>query len=63
MSEQRSDDRESSPRTGASDAERTDTEAEDEEVDTSHLDGLVDGCGCAEMMDHLSEEREKQADS
>jgi hypothetical protein len=34
-------------------------QAEDEEVDTSHLDGLEDGCGCAEVMDHLSERREE----
>ena len=60
MSEQRSDG-EAPSRTGAKTTER---EAdEEEEVDTSHLDGLADGCGCAEMMDHLSEEREKQADS
>ena len=57
MNEQRSDGRERPSRTGAKASER-DVESE-EEVDTSHLDGLADGCGCAEMMDHLSEEREE----
>lgn len=27
-------------------------------VDTSHLDDVDDGCGCAEVWEHLSEERE-----
>jgi hypothetical protein len=26
-------------------------------VDTSHLDGVADGCGCAEVWEHLSEGR------
>jgi hypothetical protein len=29
-----------------------------ERVDTSHLDGVADGCGCAEVWEHLSEGRE-----
>ena len=28
-----------------------------ERVDTSHLDGVEDGCGCAEVWEHLSEGR------
>ena len=28
-----------------------------EDVDTSHLDDVEDGCGCAELWEHLSEER------
>jgi hypothetical protein len=28
-----------------------------ERVDTSHLDGVADGCGCAEVWEHLSEGR------
>ncbi|WP_158204562.1 hypothetical protein [Halomarina oriensis] len=53
MSEQRSETRESA---GAD----SDRENEEEKaVDTSHLDGLADGCGCAEVMDHLSEQREE----
>jgi hypothetical protein len=31
------------------------------EVDTSHLDDLEDGCGCAEVWEHLSEGREAEA--
>ena len=31
---------------------------DDEAVDTCHLDGLDDGCGCAEVWDHLSEQRD-----
>lgn len=30
----------------------------DDEVDTSHLDDLEDGCGCAEVWEHLSEDEE-----
>ena len=30
---------------------------EPERVDTSHLDGVEDGCGCAEVWEHLSEGR------
>ncbi|MEF8841825.1 MAG: hypothetical protein V5A62_09410 [Haloarculaceae archaeon] len=33
-------------------------ERERERVDTSHLDGVADGCGCAEVWEHLSEGRE-----
>jgi len=29
-----------------------------DEVDTSHLDDIEDGCGCAEVWEHLSEERD-----
>jgi hypothetical protein len=28
-----------------------------ERVDTSHLDGVADGCGCAEVWEHLSGRR------
>lgn len=38
----------------------TDTdERSDAEVDTSHLDGVEDGCGCAEVWEHLSDERDE----
>ncbi len=33
----------------------------DEEVDTSHLDDVDDGCGCAEVWEHLSDERDGDA--
>jgi hypothetical protein len=35
--------------------ERTD------EVSTAHLDDMDDGCGCAEVWEHLSERREAEA--
>ncbi|MFC6836972.1 hypothetical protein [Halomarina ordinaria] len=28
-----------------------------EDVDTSHLDDMEDGCGCTEVWEHLSEQR------
>lgn len=31
-----------------------------ERVDTSHLDGVEDGCGCAEVWEHLSDGRETE---
>ena len=34
----------------------------DDEVDTSHLDDVEDGCGCAEVWEHLSEQRDAGAD-
>jgi hypothetical protein len=30
---------------------------EPDEVDTSHLDDVEDGCGCAEVWEHTSDER------
>ena len=33
-------------------------EPDPDEVDTSHLDDIEDGCGCAEVWEHLSEERD-----
>jgi hypothetical protein len=35
-------------------------EAEREEQDTDHLDDIEDGCGCAEVWEHLSERRAQQ---
>ena len=37
--------------------ERSTTEAE-----ADHLADLADGCGCAEVWEHLSEHRESDAD-
>lgn len=34
-------------------------EVESNDTDTSHLDGLDDGCGCAEIWEHLSEQRDE----
>ncbi|WP_436926373.1 hypothetical protein [Halosimplex amylolyticum] len=35
------------------------TEERAREVDTSHLDDVEDGCGCAEVWEHLSDERDE----
>jgi hypothetical protein len=39
----------------------TDQDA-DEAVETGHLDDMEDGCGCAEVWEHLSERREDADD-
>jgi len=41
--------------------ENAQVESDDEprEVDTSHLDDVEDGCGCAEVWEHLSDERDE----
>ncbi len=39
----------------------SDTE-QDEEPATDHLDDVEDGCGCTEIWEHLSEQREADAD-
>lgn len=38
--------------------EGTDTEYDEEEVPTDHLDDIDDGCGCAEVWEHTSERRQ-----
>ncbi|MFQ3319309.1 MAG: hypothetical protein ACI8UR_000957 [Natronomonas sp.] len=38
-----------------------DTDAE-EDIDTSHLDNVDDGCGCTEIWEHMSDERDQSAD-
>jgi len=46
---------------GSEDAEDPQTdefEAEQPPPDTAHLDDVEDGCGCTEVWEHLSEERE-----
>ncbi|MFT4883431.1 MAG: hypothetical protein ACI8U4_000937 [Natronomonas sp.] len=30
----------------------------DEDIDTSHLDDVEDGCGCTEIWEHMSDERD-----
>lgn len=35
-----------------------DSTEEPNEPDTSHLEDVEDGCGCAEVWEHLSEDRE-----
>jgi hypothetical protein len=36
----------------------SDTQRDDEAKD--HLEGLADGCGCAEIWEHLSERRDSE---
>ena len=42
---------------GGVDTSHLDDES-DEEVDTSHLDDIDDGCGCTEIWEHMSGERD-----
>jgi hypothetical protein len=44
-------------------SEEAATVEEEEEVDTSHLDDVDDGCGCAEVWEHLSESRDGAAEA
>ena len=39
-----------------------DDEADGEEIDTSHLDDVEDGCGCTEIWEHMSDERDGSDD-
>ena len=41
----------------------TDAADDTDRVDTSHLDGVEDGCGCAEVWEHLSDGRESGTDA
>jgi len=43
------------------DEERVPTDDADEDVATDHLDDMDDGCGCAEVWEHLSENRDAEA--
>jgi hypothetical protein len=43
-------------------AQQTEDEADVEEPTTDHLDDVEDGCGCTEIWEHMSEERESAAD-
>jgi hypothetical protein len=38
------------------------TDEQAESVDRGHLDDVEDGCGCTEIWEHLSENREEAAD-
>ena len=35
----------------------------EEDIDTGHLDNVDDGCGCAEIWEHLSDEREEVSET
>lgn len=39
-----------------------DDDAEREEPTTDHLDNVEDSCGCTEIWEHMSEERESASD-
>ncbi|WP_277543427.1 hypothetical protein [Haloarcula laminariae] len=39
-----------------------DADAEVDEPTTDHLDDVEDGCGCTEIWEHMSEERESASD-
>jgi hypothetical protein len=39
-------------------ADEPDRGADDRDVSTAHLDDVEDGCGCAEVWEHLSERRD-----
>jgi len=34
-----------------------------EDIDTGHLDDVDDGCGCTEIWEHLSDEREEASET
>jgi hypothetical protein len=34
-------------------------ETDENSVDKSHLEDIEDGCGCAEIWEHLSDERDE----
>jgi hypothetical protein len=38
----------------------TDRDGRYADVDTDHLEDVGDGCGCAEVWEHVSEERERE---
>ena len=42
--------------------DETDAESDAEAPPTDHLQDVEDGCGCTEIWEHLSEEREATAD-
>ncbi|MFC7076547.1 hypothetical protein [Haloarcula halophila] len=41
--------------------DEADAENELEEPTTDHLDDVEDGCGCTEIWEHMSEQREAAA--
>ncbi len=43
----------------AGETAQVESDDEEREVDTSHLDDVEDGCGCAEVWEHLSDERDE----
>ena len=41
--------------------DETDAEAQVDEPTSDHLDDVEDGCGCTEIWEHMSEQREAAA--
>ncbi|MES3518494.1 MAG: hypothetical protein PPP58_12615 [Natronomonas sp.] len=39
------------------------SESQEEEIDTSHLDDVEDGCGCTEIWEHLSDGRDEDVEA
>ena len=35
----------------------------DDDVDTSHLEDVDDGCGCTEIWEHMSDERDEELET
>lgn len=42
--------------------ESTSRDDEYADVDTSHLEDVEDGCGCTEIWEHMSDERDESDD-
>ncbi|WP_435076266.1 hypothetical protein [Halococcus sp. AFM35] len=40
----------------------SETDTTEEDPATDHLDDVADGCGCTEIWEHLSEQREADDD-
>lgn len=54
-----SDDVRRSPVTPSERTDEADETDDAERTDGSHLDSVEDGCGCAEVWEHLSEQRDR----
>jgi hypothetical protein len=38
---------------------RFENDPDEEPIETSHLEDVEDGCGCAEIWEHMSDERDE----
>jgi hypothetical protein len=39
--------------------QRLENEPDEESTETSHLEDVEDGCGCAEIWEHMSDKRDE----
>jgi hypothetical protein len=39
------------------------TDGSDEDIETGHLESVEDGCGCTEIWEHLSDERDEASET